>query len=111
MLSVIGSLLITWHTSLGAVSAEELRLDHVERVTDDDRLAQGSIWDAEQDRLGFLWFATTDALVRYDGYEARVYRHDPKGPGLDSSRPGQKGSRGPPWHSLGLDRGERAEPI
>ncbi len=30
-----------------------------------------------QDRSGFLWFGTQGGLVRYDGYELRVYRSNP----------------------------------
>ena len=30
-----------------------------------------------QDRHGLLWFGTEDGLVRYDGYETRLYTHDP----------------------------------
>jgi ligand-binding sensor domain-containing protein len=33
-----------------------------------------------QDRKGFLWIATHDGLNRYDGYEFRVYRHNPSDP-------------------------------
>src|SRR6201990_64575 len=33
-----------------------------------------------QDDQGFLWFGTSDGLRRYDGYDFREYRHDPKDP-------------------------------
>jgi hypothetical protein len=33
-----------------------------------------------QDDQGFLWFATSDGLKRYDGYRFRAYRHDPYDP-------------------------------
>jgi diguanylate cyclase (GGDEF)-like protein len=33
-----------------------------------------------QDRAGLLWFGTQGGLVRYDGYEARVYRSNPADP-------------------------------
>ncbi len=29
-----------------------------------------------QDDMGFIWFGTTAGLYRYDGHEARVFRHD-----------------------------------
>lgn len=34
-----------------------------------------------QDRQGFLWFGTQRGLVRYDGYDFRVFRSDPNDPG------------------------------
>ncbi len=33
-----------------------------------------------QDREGFLWFGTLDGLNRYDGYEIRIFAHDPANP-------------------------------
>ncbi len=38
------------------------------------------IYDLLQDKKGFLWFATKDGLNRYDGYNFRVYHHDPFDP-------------------------------
>jgi diguanylate cyclase (GGDEF)-like protein/PAS domain S-box-containing protein len=38
-----------------------------------------------QDQAGFMWIATEGGLVHYDGYDARVFRHDPGDP---SSLPG-----------------------
>jgi|GEM_PF-5744040 len=31
-----------------------------------------------QDREGFLWLSTGEELLKYDGYEAKVYRNNPK---------------------------------
>jgi two-component system, sensor histidine kinase ChiS len=33
-----------------------------------------------QDRRGFLWFGTYDGLNRYDGYQFKIYRHNPANP-------------------------------
>lgn len=30
-----------------------------------------------QDRLGFLWIATKEGLAKYDGYQMRVFKHEP----------------------------------
>jgi ligand-binding sensor domain-containing protein len=46
-----------------------------------DRLAQvkglenRSISAIVQDSIGFLWFGTQDGLIRFDGYETRVYKN------------------------------------
>ncbi len=34
----------------------------------------GAIWDIEQDRHGFMWFAGENGLARFDGYEVIIYR-------------------------------------
>ena len=33
-----------------------------------------------QDRAGYLWLGTPDGAVRYDGYDFRTFRHDPRNP-------------------------------
>ena len=43
------------------------------------RLSQGMVTSMEQDRFGFMWFATKDGLNRYDGHHFQVYRHDVDG--------------------------------
>jgi ligand-binding sensor domain-containing protein len=40
-------------------------------------LSSNTVYDIEQDNLGFMWFATLDGLNRYDGYEIKVYRNIP----------------------------------
>ncbi|MCP4661150.1 MAG: response regulator [bacterium] len=59
---------------------DELRLDHVEHLSVEDGLAHSSVWDIQQDRLGFLWLATEAHLQRYDGYELTDTKHDPDDP-------------------------------
>lgn len=54
-----------------------LKLGH---LTIKDGLSQGMVHQVLQDRYGFMWFATKDGLNRYDGYEFKVYRHDPADP-------------------------------
>ena len=52
-----------------------------ERLSIEDGLSQASVLSILQDSKGFLWFATQDGLNRYDGYEFKVYRHNPAQPG------------------------------
>lgn len=41
-----------------------------------DGLPSNEVFGITQDSLGFMWFATNDGFVRFDGYEMNVYRHD-----------------------------------
>jgi signal transduction histidine kinase/ligand-binding sensor domain-containing protein len=40
-------------------------------------LSQTRVGQIVQDHQGFIWFGTQDGLNRYDGYELKVFRHDP----------------------------------
>ena len=64
----------------GSATAELPRFDFVERISVEEGLSHGTLWDIHQDRRGFLWLATANGLNRYDGYEFKVYRHDPDDP-------------------------------
>ncbi|UCF64395.1 MAG: response regulator [bacterium] len=37
----------------------------------------GSVFVVLQDSRGFMWFGTTDGLIRYDGNKFRVFKHNP----------------------------------
>ncbi len=47
------------------------------KLTSNDGLSQNFISAIYQDKNGFMWFGTKDGLNRYDGYEFKVYRHNP----------------------------------
>jgi ligand-binding sensor domain-containing protein/serine phosphatase RsbU (regulator of sigma subunit) len=51
-----------------------------QHLTVKDGLSQGSVMCMLQDNRGFMWIGTQDGLNRYDGYEFRVYKHDPANP-------------------------------
>ncbi|MBX2893171.1 MAG: response regulator [Saprospiraceae bacterium] len=40
-------------------------------------LSQGMVFDILQGHDGFLWLATKDGLNRYDGYNFKIFAHDP----------------------------------
>ncbi|RXK47540.1 hybrid sensor histidine kinase/response regulator transcription factor [Aquirufa rosea] len=48
-----------------------------ERLTTASGLSQSTISKIIQDKKGFLWFATSDGLNRYDGNNFLVFRSDP----------------------------------
>ncbi len=45
-----------------------------------DALPEAQILSIQQDSYGFMWFGTGRGIIRYDGFEARWYRHDPDNP-------------------------------
>ncbi len=43
----------------------------------DDGLSNNSVMASIQDRRGFVWFGTREGLTRFDGYQFKVFLHDP----------------------------------
>jgi len=43
-------------------------------------LSNNTVLCSLQDKKGFLWFGTKDGLNRFDGYNFKVFRNDPKNP-------------------------------
>lgn len=58
-------------------SQEDIRF---KRITIEDGLSQSTVETIVQDQSGFLWFGTEDGLNRYDGYQFRIYKHNPDDP-------------------------------
>ncbi|MGD8814797.1 MAG: two-component regulator propeller domain-containing protein, partial [Anaerolineales bacterium] len=48
-----------------------------DRLTSTDGLSFPTVLDILQDKLGFLWFATTSGLNKYDGYSFTVFKNQP----------------------------------
>lgn len=46
------------------------------KITIEDGLSQTTVQYIFQDSRGYMWFATTDGLNRYNGYEFKVYRYN-----------------------------------
>ncbi|MEJ2736707.1 MAG: GAF domain-containing protein [Anaerolineae bacterium] len=62
---------------MSATSAQRIKF---RQLTLEDGLSQSTINCIVQDSRGFMWFGTQDGLNRYDGYEFRVYEHEPDAP-------------------------------
>ncbi len=83
---------------------------NIERYTTEDGLSSDYVEFVTTDAQGFLWLGTRGGLNRFDGYEFRVWRHDPRSPdSLDSNWINHilVDQRGQLWISLrtgGLDR-------
>lgn len=52
-----------------------------QRVPVPDEIPAHLVTALAQDLQGFLWIGTQGGLVRYDGYQFRVYKNDPNNPG------------------------------
>jgi len=48
-----------------------------ERLSLDQGLSQSIVRVIRKDRKGFMWFGTESGLNRYDGYDFKIYMHDP----------------------------------
>ena len=51
-----------------------------EHLTIEDGLSQNAGLAIFQDSKGYLWIGTQDGLNRYDGYNFKIYKHDPDDP-------------------------------
>ena len=51
-----------------------------EKITTKDGLSNLKIYSIAQDNNGFIWIGTMDGLLRYDGYNFKVYRNIPNNP-------------------------------
>lgn len=52
----------------------------IEQISLGQGLSQSSVHCILQDSKGFLWFATEEGLNRYDGYNFKVYKRNPRDP-------------------------------
>ena len=71
------SLLLYSPAALPAGEEEDFRRTH---LGSKQGLSESHVFAITQDRKGFIWFGTRDGLNRFDGYEMKVYRNDPKNP-------------------------------
>jgi signal transduction histidine kinase/ligand-binding sensor domain-containing protein len=71
-----------WLWLLGTATQAQYRFDH---WTADNGLPQNSVRDIVQTRDGYLWLATLDGLVRFDGVRFTVFNKS-NSPGIISNR-------------------------
>lgn len=45
----------------------------------DNGLPNNTVMDCLQDRKGFIWFGTKEGLTRFDGFQFKVFLHNPSG--------------------------------
>jgi diguanylate cyclase (GGDEF)-like protein len=67
-------LLLLINSSVTFAAAPTIRFEH---INIGDGLVVNQRRSIFQDSTGFLWFGTYDGLVRYDGYDVKVFRNDP----------------------------------
>lgn len=58
----------------GLVDAQPIEFDHINRG---DGLPNNSVTSIVQDKYGMMWFGTYNGLVRFDGYNYKIFVHDP----------------------------------
>ncbi|WP_298946205.1 two-component regulator propeller domain-containing protein [uncultured Polaribacter sp.] len=56
-----------------------------ERISNKEGFNQNTVNAIEQDKYGFLWYATPNGLIRYDGYEFKTFTTQSKSQGTISS--------------------------
>lgn len=56
-----------------AVPEKDIRFRH---LNTSNGLAQGTVNAIAQDSSGYMWLGTDGGLVRYDGYQSTVFKHD-----------------------------------
>ena len=69
----IVSIIFTFFINHSQAQYDDLKFDHLDNVR---ALASRSVTAMVQDQKGFLWFGTPDGLLRYDGYEIKMYKSE-----------------------------------
>lgn len=57
-----------------SIASQDIKFTH---LSIEDGLPHNNVRTILQDRHGFMWFGTADGLARYDGYNFKVFKHDP----------------------------------
>ncbi|MBN2213640.1 MAG: response regulator [Bacteroidales bacterium] len=75
LIFIITNGLLVQNNYLQPIDPSQIKFDH---FTIEDGLANSTVKHIIQDRQGFMWFVALNALCRYDGYEFKTYKHNPK---------------------------------
>lgn len=51
-----------------------LKFHHLKK---EDGLSSSNVFTINQDKFGFIWIGTENGLNRYDGYNIKIYKHNP----------------------------------
>lgn len=62
---------------VGDAFPQSSQLLEIERFDDIPGMSGVGVLDIWQDRIGYLWLATDQGLIRYDGYNFKPFRHVP----------------------------------
>ncbi|KGL62188.1 hybrid sensor histidine kinase/response regulator transcription factor [Polaribacter sp. Hel1_85] len=64
---------------------QQISSQNFERISNKEGFNQNTVNAIEQDKYGFLWYATPNGLIRYDGYEFKTFTTQSKSDGAISS--------------------------
>ncbi|WP_339881463.1 hybrid sensor histidine kinase/response regulator transcription factor [Polaribacter vadi] len=68
-----------------ALFTQQIFSQNFDRISNKEGFNQNTVNAIEQDKYGFLWYATPNGLIRYDGYEFRTFTTQSKDEGAISS--------------------------
>ncbi|MCW9097475.1 MAG: hypothetical protein OQJ93_08805, partial [Ignavibacteriaceae bacterium] len=60
------------------LSFPQLNEINFKHISVEDGLSNSSVWAILQDSRGFMWFGTGNGLHRWDGYEIKIFTHNPQ---------------------------------
>ena len=72
--------LIWLTTMVSGLAQPNQALEFIKLRHEPSELTRLEVTDILQDRFGFMWFATTKGLIRYDGHLLKTYRENPLEP-------------------------------
>ncbi|WP_179375944.1 hybrid sensor histidine kinase/response regulator transcription factor [Winogradskyella wichelsiae] len=61
------------------LSTKQAYSQNFERISNKEGFNQNTVNSIAQDKYGFLWYATPNGLIRYDGYEFKTFSTQSKG--------------------------------